>query len=120
MHNKRHSIKSAFWHIFYLLFSKSESGCAIRASIANDNLQTDEDIRQYIYDNYRKNSYVVPVGIASNVDTSHNVPIKTGGFMLVYFPTSLGYAIIVYFTYSQIIYTSKLSNNVWSDWVKTN
>lgn len=23
MHNKRHSIKSAFWHIFYLLFSKS-------------------------------------------------------------------------------------------------
>lgn len=22
MHNKRHSIKSAFWHIFYLLFSK--------------------------------------------------------------------------------------------------
>lgn len=21
MHNKRHSIKSAFWHIFYLLFS---------------------------------------------------------------------------------------------------
>lgn len=23
MHNKRHSIKSAFWHIFYLLFSKT-------------------------------------------------------------------------------------------------
>lgn len=25
MHNKRHSIKSAFWHIFYSLFSKSKS-----------------------------------------------------------------------------------------------
>lgn len=24
MHNKRHSIKSAFWHIFYLLFSKTK------------------------------------------------------------------------------------------------
>lgn len=24
MHNKRHSIKSAFWHIFYSLFSKTE------------------------------------------------------------------------------------------------
>ena len=102
------------------LNSKSKSGCAIRATIGNDNLQTDEDIRQYIYDNYRNSSYVAAFGIFSNVNTSHNVPAGSGGFMLAYFSASPGYAIIVYFTYSQKIYSSKMSDNVWSDWVKTN
>ena len=43
MHNKRHSIKSAFWHIFYLLFSKSLriSGLyALNKRISNTNVFT--------------------------------------------------------------------------------
>lgn len=98
------------------LNSKSKSGCAIRATIANDNLQTDEDIRQYIYDNYRNSSYVAAFGISSDVNTSHNVPARAGGFMLAYFPTISGYALIVYFTYAQTTYISIMQDDVWGDW----
>lgn len=38
MHNKRHSIKSAFWHIFYSLFSKSLVEYDVESSTDNHTL----------------------------------------------------------------------------------
>lgn len=47
MHNKRHSIKSAFWHIFYSLFSKRY----VQILINQDNVAVNEtkkiDVSKY-------------------------------------------------------------------------
>lgn len=98
------------------LNSKSNAGCAIKKNVAKKDLQDDEDIRQYIYDNYRDPSHIVAFSISSDLLLSNKVPTRAGGFMFAYFSSVRGYALIIFFTYTEGIYTTQMQNNVWLDW----
>lgn len=87
--------------------------------IYDDLLQENEDIRQYIYDKYKKPYSVRFFGVRSNISVSHNIPTNMGGFLIAYFPSTDGYMITAFFSYYKI-YLSSMQNNQINDWITIN
>lgn len=87
-----------------------------KIDVSVPDLEDGEDIREYIYENYKNGITFKVVSISSSLSLDNGLPSTAGGFALFYTPQTVGYGEIVFFTYESKAYLCKLSGGTWGEW----
>ena len=88
-----------------------------KIAVSVPDLEDGEDIREYIYENYKNGITFKVVSISSSLSLDNGLPSTAGGFALFFSPQTAGYGEIVFFTYENKVYLCKLGGGTWGEWV---